>query len=69
MKVGELEAALKDQFGLTVQVFRHSGNIWLETVLTDKWTLQQQNEHGKELCTKLVRQDSPEDFDLNRGNI
>jgi hypothetical protein len=49
MKVSELEQKLKDQFGLIVQVFRHSGNLWLQTTMTDNWTLQKQNEHGMEL--------------------
>lgn len=49
MSVAELENALLDQFGLSVQVFRHSGNIWLETTMTDNWSLERQNEHGREL--------------------
>ena len=49
MKVSELERKLKDQFGLNAQVFRHSGSLWLQTTMTDNWTLQKQNEHGMEL--------------------
>lgn len=49
MTVQELEEAFMDQFGLSVQVFRKSGNIWLETTMTDNWTLKQQNDHGKEI--------------------
>ena len=51
MTVGELENIFKDQFGANVQVSRKSGSLWLETTLTDKWTLLQQNEQGKELST------------------
>ena len=51
MKVADLEQAFKDQFGLNVQVFRKSGNIWLETTMTDSWTLKQQNDHGREIST------------------
>jgi len=51
MKVGELEEIFKNQFNLTVQVFRKSGNLWLETTMTDNWTLLQQNKHGSELST------------------
>ena len=49
MSVLELENAFMDNFGLSVQVFRKSGNIWLETTMTDDWTLKQQSDHGKEI--------------------
>jgi hypothetical protein len=51
MKVKDLEKIFKDQFSLAVQVFRRSGNLWLETTMTDNWTLRQQNEHGREIST------------------
>lgn len=53
MSVTDLENAFIDQFGLSVQVFRRSGNIWLETTMTDRWTLRQQNDHGKEISDTL----------------
>ena len=53
MKVGELEYEFKEQYGLNVQVFRKSGNIWLETTMTDDWTLKQQNDHGREISTSF----------------
>lgn len=49
MTVGELEQKLRKDFGLTAQVSRRSGRVWLETTMTDGWTLRQQNEHGREL--------------------
>ncbi|MFM2362798.1 MAG: hypothetical protein RLZZ316_1700 [Bacteroidota bacterium] len=49
MTVKELEQDFFDSFGLTVQVFRKSGRLWLETTMTDNWTLKQQNQHGKEI--------------------
>ena len=51
MKVAELERTFKDEYGLNVQVFRKSGNVWLETTMTDNWTLKQQNDHGREIST------------------
>lgn len=66
MKVRELENIFKDQFSLAVQVFRKSGNLWLETTMTDNWTLQQQNNHGCEISTSKPPADTTEDFDLNR---
>ena len=47
--VGDLEKKFKDDFGIIVQVSRQSGILWLETTMTDKWTLKQQNDHGMEL--------------------
>ena len=49
MTVYELEKKLQDLFCLSAQVMRKSGNIWLETTMTDNWTLKEQNEHGKEI--------------------
>jgi hypothetical protein len=66
MKVKDLEKIFKDQFSLAAQVFRKSGNLWLETTMTDDWTLQQQNDHGREISTVKTKKDQPEDFDLNR---
>lgn len=49
MPVSDLENKFMDLFGLSVQVFRKSGNLWLETTITDSWTLKQQNDNGKEI--------------------
>ena len=49
MTVSQLEKEFLNVFGLGVQVHRRSGNLWLETTMTDNWTLQKQNEHGREL--------------------
>lgn len=49
MTVKELEQLFLRHFGLFVQVFRKSGNVWLETTVTDNWTLEQQNRQGEEM--------------------
>ena len=49
MTVNELEQRFSDVYGLGVQVFRKSGNVWLETTVTDGWTLEQQNKQGESL--------------------
>lgn len=49
MTVGELEQKFKEQFDLNVQVFRKHGNSWIETTVTDSWSLHKQNEEGKTL--------------------
>ena len=66
MKVNELEKLFKEQLNLAVQVFRKSGTVWLETTMTDNWTLQQQNNHGKELSTGKTISNKADDYDLNR---
>ena len=66
MKVSELEQLFRTQFNLAVQVFRKSGNLWLETTMTDSWTLQQQNNHGREISTSRINPDKADDYDLNR---
>jgi hypothetical protein len=48
LTVSGLEAEFRDRFDLHVQVFRKSGRLWLETSVTDHWTLSQQNQHGAE---------------------
>jgi hypothetical protein len=70
MSVTSLEKAFVEQFGLGIQVFRKSGNIWLETSITDGWTLKQQNELGKEISiSKETDKKEDLDYDLNRDAI
>jgi hypothetical protein len=45
-----LENNFKEHFGLSAQVFRRSGNVWIETTLTEDWTLEQQNKIGEQIC-------------------
>jgi len=49
MTVADLEQNFSDVYGLSVQVFRKSGKVWLETTVTDKWTLEEQNKQGESL--------------------
>ncbi|MBK9270429.1 MAG: hypothetical protein IPM48_02440 [Saprospiraceae bacterium] len=46
-KVAQLEKDMMDKFGLYVQVFRRSGNVWIETTVTDDWTLGKQNSEAE----------------------
>lgn len=50
--VTELEQQFNAVYGLSVQVFRKSGRVWLETTATDGWTLKEQNDQGKALSEK-----------------
>jgi len=45
--VAWLEQEFHKKFGLNVQVFRKSQSLWIETSLTDHWTLGRQNEEGE----------------------
>lgn len=47
--VEELENGFQERFGISAQVFRKSGKVWLETSVTDSWTLAEQNERGREM--------------------
>lgn len=49
MTVSDLEMRFKSIYGLMAQVFRKSGKIWLETTITDSWTLEEQNKQGESL--------------------
>jgi hypothetical protein len=53
MTVSELEKNFNEVYGLSTQVFRKSGNVWLVTTVTDKWTLEEQNRQG-EIITQQV---------------
>jgi len=65
MSVGEFERRMKDEFGLLVQVFRKSGNLWLETSATDGWSLQQQSEEAESLARHWnIEKEDPNDHDI-----
>ncbi len=49
MTVADLEKNFNAIYGLNVQIFRHSGKTWLETTVTDNWTLEEQNKQGEAL--------------------
>ncbi len=49
MTVAELEKNFLKKYSLDVHVSRKSGMIWLQTTMTDKWSLVKQNEHGYEI--------------------
>lgn len=64
--VAQVESEFWDKFGLCTQVFRRSGNVWIETTLTDAWTLEQQNKEGYEMSSKTgwIEKEDPTDRDL-----
>jgi hypothetical protein len=46
MSVGAFEKEFSEKFDLYVQVFRKSGNLWMQTTSTDDWSLMEQNRKG-----------------------
>jgi hypothetical protein len=44
MKTFEVEKMVEETAGLHVQIFRKSGNVWLETTVSDHLTLDEQTE-------------------------
>lgn len=60
MTVEQFESSLVKEFSLPVQVFRKAGRLWRETTLTNKWTLYEQNEHGKQI--NRAKDERPELF-------
>ncbi|MBK5286347.1 MAG: hypothetical protein JJE25_13180 [Bacteroidia bacterium] len=57
MKVSQLEKIFLEDYGLSVQVFRQSGRVWLETTMTDDWTLAEQNKQGEELTRHTMKKE------------
>lgn len=45
-RVSDVEAEFEDKFGLHVQIFRRSNDLWLQTSSTDHWDLKTQNGKG-----------------------
>jgi hypothetical protein len=65
MTVNEFEKGFEKNYNLYVQVFRKSGDVWLETSATDDWTLEEQNAEGKNLSEQLkIEKTNFEDHDI-----
>ena len=65
--IGEVEKDFWEMFSMSAQIFRKSGNLWIETSLTDGWPLDKQNregeyfnEHSREFLRKKL-DDEPAD--------
>lgn len=53
MTVSDLADRFRNVYGLEVQLSRNSGKIWLETTLTESWTLEEQNNQGEALSRQF----------------
>lgn len=57
ISVAEFEQRFADGFHLNIQVFRKSGDVYIETTKTDDWSLDQEH---KEALSMMVRSESGE---------
>lgn len=48
MSVADFEAKLESEHGLHIQVYRKSGSQWLQTTVTDNWSLHKQEDKAEE---------------------
>lgn len=53
IKVKEFEQYIDSTYCLHAQVFRRSGNVWLETTVTGNWTLGEQNMQGQLITVQM----------------
>jgi hypothetical protein len=49
--VMDVEKEFEKMLGLSARIYRKSGNVWVETTLTNDWPLEEQNEEGKEISS------------------
>ena len=49
MSVDNIESEFENKYGIHAQIFRKSGDLWLETSATDSWSLKEQNETGESM--------------------
>jgi hypothetical protein len=56
MTVLELEKHFNEMFGLSIQILRKSGNLWLDTSRTNSWTLKEQDDHGRDISPDRLDQ-------------
>ena len=54
--VQEIEQVFKEEFGLSIQVFRKQNDVWIETTHTDLLTLDKQNDMGKKAIQTKERE-------------
>jgi hypothetical protein len=47
----EVENAFEKILDLSAHIFRKSGNVWVETTLTNDWPLEEQNEEGEQISS------------------
>lgn len=54
MPPSKFRRMMAQQLGLFIQMLRKSGRIWIDILLTDDWTLEQQNDEAKKMSNTHV---------------
>jgi len=60
--VAELEKLFNHRYGLSAEVFRKSGKVWLQTTATDAWTLDEQNHEAMESQVPVTEKPEATDY-------
>lgn len=60
-QVKAFEKSWFDTAGIWCQVFRKSGNVWLQTTVTDDMSLKEVNSFGEEMSTSIEKPE-PDDY-------
>ena len=52
--VTALKSLFLEKLGITIHIYRKSGTMWIETSLTDDWTLERQNDEAEQMNQNLI---------------
>ena len=52
--VSEVEKEFREILGLTIRMYRKSGNVWNVISVTDNWTLENQNKAGETISIEMA---------------
>lgn len=52
--VAQLKTILKNTLGITSLIYRRSGSMWIETSLTEDWTLERQNHEAEQMSSNSI---------------
>ncbi len=52
--ITDVEKDFEKMLGISAHVFRKSGNVWVETTLTNDWSLEDQNEEAKQISSHFI---------------
>jgi len=49
--IADVENDFKKEYGVDAEILRQSGTLWIETSLTDDWSLEKQNKEGEQISS------------------
>lgn len=53
LNVTAVEKFMQSFYSIYAQVYRKSGNVWLETTVTGNWSLEEQNKQGRSITLQI----------------